>query len=61
MDYTIKPCSLCAYVLPVTWTSKTEMIEVLRAMGWFITDNYVYCPSCWRVQKCRYLKKNTTA
>ena len=50
VDYTIKPCTLCRYSLPVTWTDRDEMTRILRSLGWYIGDE-IYCPFCWRALK----------
>lgn len=46
MDITPPACSICKYRLPMTWTKKTEMLEMMMAAGWLFEPTV--CPPCRR-------------
>ena len=47
MDYKPSPCTACSYRLPMTWTIRKEMNNMMEAAGWLLEPKTL-CPECRR-------------
>lgn len=59
MDYKPPLCTACQYRLPMTWTSVTEMYEMMWKAGWSLSP--AVCPQCRRKKWLAENKRKASA